>query len=53
MLVDKTVQKNSWSMTLIDYNVYERAPYLWLLKCLRMVRAAKNMMFIFSNSIVN
>lgn len=53
LLVNKTVQKNSWSMTLIDYKVYERAPYLWLLKCLRMVRAAKNMIFIFSNSMVN
>lgn len=40
-------------MNFIDYKVYERAPYLWLLKCLGMVRAAKNMIFIFSNSMAN
>ena len=42
------------SMAWIDYKRdYDVVPHLWILKCLEMVGTAKNMISIFSNSMVN
>ena len=42
------------SMAWIDYKkAYDSVPHSWILKCLEMVGAAKNMISIISNSMVN
>ena len=60
MLVDKAILKNcqrkltNLSMARIDYKkAYDMVPHSWILKCLEMVGAAKNMISIISNSMVN
>ena len=42
------------SMAWIDYKkAYDMVPHSWILKCLEMVRGAKNMITIISNSMAN
>ena len=42
------------SMAWIDYKkAYDMVPRSWILKCLKMVRGAKNMITIISNSMAN
>ena len=42
------------SMAWIDYKkAYDMVPHSWILKCLEMAGAAKNMIFTISNSLVN
>ena len=60
LLVDKAILKNcrrrltNLSMAWIDYKkAYNMVPHSWILKCLDMVGAAKNMISIISNSMVN
>ena len=60
LLVDKAILKNcrrrlaNLSMAWIDYKkAYDMVPHSWILKCLEMVGAAKNMISIISNSMVN
>ena len=60
LLVDKAILKNcrrrltKLSMAWIDYKkAYDKVPHSWILKCLEMVGAAKNMISIISNSMVN
>ena len=60
LLVDKAILKNCWrrltnlSMAWIDYEkAYNMVPHSWILKCLEMVRGAKNMITIISNSMMN
>ena len=60
LLVDKAILKNcrrkmpNLSMAWIDYKkAYDMVPHLWILKCLEMVRGAKNMITIISNSMAN
>ena len=60
LLVDKAILKNcrrtltNLSMDWIDYKkAYDMVPYSWILKCLEMVGAAKDMVSIISNSMVN
>ena len=60
LLVDKAILKNcrrrltNLSMAWIDYKTaYDMVPYSWILKFLEMVGAAKNMISIISNSMVN
>ena len=60
LLVDKAILKNcrrrltNLSMAWIDYKkAYDMVPHSWILKCLEMVGAAKNMIAIISNSMVN
>ena len=36
-----------------DKKAYDMVPHSWILKCLEMVGAAKNMISIISNSVVN
>ena len=58
--VDKTVLKNcqrrltNLSMAWIDYKkAYDMLPHSWVLKCLEMAGAAKNMISLISNSMVS
>ena len=60
LLVDKAILKNcrrrltNLSMAWIDYRkAYDMVPHSWILKCLEMVRGAKNMITIISNSMMN
>lgn len=60
LLVDKAILKNfrrgltNLSMAWIDYKkAYDMVPHSWILKCLEMVGAAKNIISIISNSMVN
>lgn len=60
MPVDKTVLKNcqrrlaNLSMAWIDYKkAYDIVPPSWVLKCLEMAGAAKNMISLISNSMVS
>ena len=60
LLVDKAILKNcrrrltNLSMTWIDYKkAYDMVPHSRILKCLEMVRGAKNMITIISNSMMN
>ena len=60
LLVDKAILKNcqrrltNLSMAWIDYKkAYVMVPHSWILKCLEMVSAAKNVISIISNSMVN
>ena len=60
LLVDKAILKNCWrrltnlSMAWIDYEkAYDMVPHSWILKCLEMAGAAKNMISIISNSMVD
>ena len=60
LLVDKAILKNcrrrmtNLSMAWIDYKkAYDMVPHSWILKCLEMVRGAKNMITIISNSMAN
>ena len=60
LLVDKAILKNcrrrltNLSMAWIDYKkAYDMVPHSWILKCPEMVGAAKNMISIISNSMVN
>ena len=60
LLVDKAILKNcgrrltNLSMAWIDYKkAYDMVPHSWILKCLEMVGAAKNMISIISNSMMN
>ena len=60
LLVDKAILKNcrrrmtNLSMAWIDYKkVYDMVPHSWILKCLEMVRGAKNMITVISNSMAN
>ena len=60
LLVDKAILKNcrrrlaNLLMAWIDYKkAYDMVPHSWILKCLEMVGAAKNMISIISNSMVN
>ena len=60
LLVNKAILKNCQrrlthlSMAWIDYKkAYDMVLHSWILKCLEMVGAAKNMIFIISNSMVN
>ena len=60
LLVDKAILRNcrrrltNLSMTWIDYKkAYDMVLHSWILKCLEMVGAAKNMISIISNSMVN
>ena len=42
------------SMAWIDYKKsYDMVPHSWILKCLEMVRGAKNMKTVISNSMAN
>ena len=42
------------SIAWIDYKkAYDMVPHSWILKCLEMVRGAKNMITIISNSMAN
>ena len=42
------------SMAWIDYKkAYDMVPHSWILKCLEMVGAAKNIVSIISNSMLN
>ena len=60
LLLDKAIL-NNWqrrltnlSMAWIDYKkAYDILPHSWILKCVGMVGAAKNMVSIISNSMVN
>lgn len=57
--VDKTVLKNcqrrltNLSMAWIDYKTYDMVPHSWVLKCLEIVGAAKNMISLITNSMVS
>ena len=60
LLVDKAILKNcrrrltNLLMSWIDYKkAYDMVPNSWILKCLEMVGAAKNIISIISNSMVN
>ena len=60
LLVDKAIPKKcrrrmtNLSMAWIDYKkAYDMVPHSWILKCLEMVRGAKNMVTIISNSMAN
>ena len=60
LLVDKAILKKcrrgltNFSMAWIDYKkAYDMVPHSWILKCPEMVGAAKNMISIISNSMVN
>ena len=60
LLVDKAILKNcrrrltNLSMAWIDYKkAYDMVPHSWILKCLEMVGAAKNMISVISNSMVH
>ena len=60
LLVDKAILKNcrrrmtNLSMAWIDYKkAYDMVPHSWILKCLEMVRGAKNMITVISNSMAN
>ena len=60
LFVYKAILKNclrrltNVSMAWIDYKkAYDMVPHSWILKCLEMVGAAKNMISIISNSMVN
>ena len=60
LLVDKAILKNcrrrltNLSIAWIAYKkAYDMVPHSWILKCLEMVRAAKNMISIISNSMMN
>ena len=60
LLVDKAILKNcrrrftNLSMAWIDYKkAYDMVPHSWILKCLEMIGAAKNMISIIRNSMVN
>ncbi|XP_068689739.1 uncharacterized protein [Montipora foliosa] len=60
LLLDKAILKNcrrrlkNLSMAWIDYKkAYDMVPHSWIVKCLEMVGAAKNMISIVSNSMVN
>ena len=60
LLVDKAILKNcrrrltKLSISWIDYKkAYDMVPHSWILKCLEIVGAAKNMISIISNSMVN
>ena len=60
LLVDKAILKScrrrltNLSMAWIDYKkAYDMVPHSWILKYLEMVGAAKNMISIISNSMVN
>ena len=60
LLIDKAILKNcrrrltNLSMAWIDYKkAYDMVPHSWILKCLEMVGAAKNIISTISNSMVN
>ena len=60
LLVDKAILKNcrrrmaNLSMAWMDYKkAYDMVPHSWILKCLEMVRGAKNMITVISNSMAN
>ena len=60
LLVDKAILKNcssrmtNLSMAWIDYKkAYDMVPHSWILKCLEMLRGAKGMITVISNSMVN
>ena len=60
LLVDKAILKNcrrrmtNLSMAWIDYKkAYDMVPHSWILKCLEMVRGAKNMITVISNCMAN
>ena len=60
LLVDKEILKNckgrmtNLSMAWTDYKkAYDMVPHSWILKWLEMVRGAKNMITIISNSMAN
>ena len=58
LLVDKVILKNCrrrlTNLSWIDYKkACDMVPHSWILKCLEMVGAAKNMISIISNSMVN
>ena len=47
-------EKDDLSMAWIDHKkAYDMVPHSWILKCLEMVRGAKNMITIVSNSMAN
>ena len=60
LLVNKAILKNfrrmltNLPMAWIDYKkTYDMVPYSWILKCLKMAGAAKNMISIISSSVIN
>ena len=61
LLVDKAILKNcrrtgltNLSMTWLDYKkAYGMVPHSWMLKCLRMIRVAPNIMTLLSNTVAN
>ena len=60
LLIDKAILRNccrrltNLSMAWIDYKkAYDMVPHSWILKCLEMVGAAKNIISTISNSMVN
>ena len=60
LLINNAILKNyrsrltNLSMAWIDYKkAYDMVPHSWILKCLEMVGAAKNIVSIISNSMLN
>ena len=60
LFADKAILKNcrrrmtNLSMAWIDYKkAYDSVPHSWILKCLEIVRGAKNMITVISNSMAN